>query len=295
MSHKSMGYPESNQGNRSVLEDVLRSVQKGQENVIDIAEKTLEDGKKAVVVCLGNRTLQPEPPKAPDRAESPRRAHVFHAMEGFCAYLKDVKTEHTIVFADVAAGTFYAVIDDRAAKGFEKIVMDPQAHPLWAPWRKSLGKPQYVKDFAKFLLANRRQLTGDKAKELISDFSRVRAASEVTMESGAGKNCVNGLLIRTKIQGARGDSETYELPDSFAVRAPLFVGLEATDIEIDIMLEPADPTGASGVLITLSSADATTKTIEAYETMCQQVKEEVPDIVIAMGEPQHDKWDYIGR
>lgn len=291
-----MGYPEVNNhsSNGTVLEDFLRNVQKGQENVIDISKAVLPDGKDAVVVCLGSRTLQPKPPKPPLRAESPRRSHLFHAMEGFCAYLKDVKTEHTIVFADVAAGEFSAVIDDRAEKGFEVVYMIPQVHPLWGPWKRIIGRSQNVKDFAKVLLENRRQLVGERAKELIADFSQVRAASEVTLETGTGKDCVNGLLIRTKIQGARNaDSDTFDLPDSFIVQAPLFVGLEPQDIEIDIMLEPADPAGVSGVVATLTSADATTKAIEAFETMCQQVKAEVEGVVIAMGKPEHESWAYL--
>lgn len=275
------------------IEKFLATVKIGSENVVDVSRKVLADGKENVVVCLGNRHLQPEPPKAPDRAESPKRSHMFHAIEGFCHYLGHVKTSNTVVFVDVNAGEFYAVIDDQAEKGFEIITMQPQTHPLWAPWQTELCQSMMVKDFAKFLLANRRQLTGERAKELIADFSQVRAATEVTLESGTGKNCVNGLMIHTKIQGAKG-SDTFELPDSFVVRAPLFVGLEAQDIEIDITLEAADPAAVSGVVATLTSADATTKKIEAFEMMCEQVKSQIEDIVVAMGSPEYDRWEYIG-
>ena len=119
--------------NRTILGDFLRGVEAGNENVIDIKKAVLPDGKDAVVVCLGNRVLQPEPPKAPERAESPRRAHVFHAMGGFCAYLAQYKTPQTVIFADVGEQTFYAVLDDRASQGFEIVTMVPQLHPLGFP------------------------------------------------------------------------------------------------------------------------------------------------------------------
>ncbi len=281
--------------NGTALEDFLRSVQKGQENTIEVVRTMLPDDKgEKTVLALQNRVMQPEPPKAPERSESPRRAHVFHAMEGFCAYLNDNKTEKTVVFADVAGRTFYAVLDDTAGKGREVVTLEPQTHPLWKPWDDLLDDPMGVKDLAKFLLQHRRQIGGDDPKMLIADFSQIRAAAEVEVQQGTGKNAVNGLMIRTKIQGSKSDG-LIDLPDTIIVNTPLFVGLPPQKIEVDVTLEPADPAGVSGVLATLTSADATDKTIRAFENMCEQVESEVKDIVIAMGKPQEQMWDTIDK
>lgn len=287
-----MGFPNDNGTSRTVLEDFLRNVERGQENVMDIV-KDVADGKEKITVCLGNRALQPEPPKERDRAESPRRWHEFHAMEGFCEYLKKNKGDNMVVFAHVEKQEFAAVLNDKAARGFEIVTMRPQVHPLWLPWDNLINEsPVGVKDFAKFLLSHRRQLTGERAREVILDFSQVRAASAVTLESGVGKHCVNGLMIETKIQGAKG-SETFALPDSIFITAPLFVGLDPQTIEIDILLDMALAANVSGVVVTATSADAETKTIEAFDSMVEQLKSEVDGVVVAMGRPDYMAWDYV--
>lgn len=270
------------------IADFLRTVPKGNENAIELSELGLSDGGKARVVALQNRQLQPEPPIAPDRAESPRRQHIFHDVEGFGRYLEAYKSKHTVVLADVPNVTIHAVLDETAENGFEVVTLQPQTHPLFAPWQKLLANEAVdILSFARFVLQHRRSIIKPDGLETALLFGQVRAASKVTLQKGVGKKSVNGLVVETEIQSDR-QAEPVDLPDTLTIRCPLYVGTPAVDLEIDLLTAVI----ADSVAVIVSSSHVLEAEVEAFAGMVSALGE-IEGIVVGLGRPEHDSWIYL--
>jgi len=246
-----LGY---NDRNAHGLSELLREVLPKEETVFEVAREMIGDGDAAVpatTIKVMRRELQPEKPFAPDRRESPRRAHTCHEATGFAGYcLKHGTGKSVVVMADMITCEMKAVLDEKADGGFEVIGLKPAMHPLFKPWSEILDRTLPVKKFAEFIMANRRVIKGENVRELAMVFRQVHASIETELSQGVGNNSLNGLTIRTKIQAA-GKSEHVDVPDTITVEVPLFIGTPAETIEIDL-LAMADE--QNGVTITASAS-----------------------------------------
>jgi hypothetical protein len=284
----------------TVIEEFIRNVGRGQENVVDVCKEMLADGKHdRVTVALQNRVLQPEPPAAPAKRESPRRCHVFHDVGGFAAYLVKYKTANTVILADVANLAITATLDEKAANGFEVIQLKPAVHPLFAPWQDLLAKarsddasdaadePMTVGAFCEFVMTNRRAVVAPDARELVLTLSQVRASKKITIDRGKGMKSLNGVVIETLIQGASKD-EHVELPDSLTLNVPLFVRTSPKQIEIDLLAVAGD----TNVYMKAVSADVDTARVEAFEEMLAECRK-IEGVIVGTGSPATMAWDYL--
>ncbi len=279
------------------IEELIRQVAKGQENALKITRHTMTvDGKEVPAFCvaLQNRQLQPEPPLPPERRESPRRAHLFHDVEGFAAYLLKYKTENTVVLADVPNQAIAAVLDERAEKGFETVVLRPATHPLFAPWEGLLedsasdsDDPMTVDKFAEFVMTNRRSVVMPDARELVLTLSQVKASKKVTIDRGRGNKCINGVVVETTLQG-QSKNEFIDLPDALTLNVPIFVRTSPRQIEIDLLAVAGD----SNVYMRAVSADVETAKVEAFEEMLAECRR-IEGVVVGTGAPLTREWDYL--
>jgi hypothetical protein len=291
----------SNDSNNAgtVLAEFIRQVREGYENSIAISGGVARDADgtptgEVRVVALQNRKLQPEPPEAPQRAESPRRAHVFHDAAGLAAYLEKYRTESTVVLADVPERAIRVVLDERAADGFEMLHLEPQIHPLFKPWqnlmdRSADGDDIGLKELAEFILLNRRSITAPDGKALAVMFSQVRASTTVTLQQGRGRKAVNGIMMTTEIQGQT-STEPADLPDTITINVPLFVGGFVESLEVDILVSAAD--GGSRLVATVSSPQVEEAMVRAFEVMVADLKA-LPGVTVALGSPAHRGWEYL--
>lgn len=270
---------------KNVISEFLRDVQEGNENVIELAQEVLGDGSKKVNVSLGRRALQKEQPMNPPKAQSPKRAHVFHNLAGFIAYLGKYKSSDTVVFSDVSSSTISAVIDEKAGEGFEIIRLVPQSHPLFAPWESLLrSEPMPIQEFATFVTANRRAVVDTDVKQLIMTLSQIRASKKITIQQGAGKRGINGVSCEFEIQG-QPKSDPVELPESITIAVPLYVAGPVVDFEFDLTIEFGEE---NEVVVSVTSSDVKVKQIEAFDEMLKQLALE--GVVITMGQPRHEEW-----
>lgn len=269
----------------------IRAVAKGEENAMEVSEHLLEDGSKVRVVALQNRKLHDEPPPAPERAESPRRAHIFHDLNGFADYLAKYKTGDTVVLADVASQAIAAVLDEKSALGFEVVTLAPAIHPLFVPWAALLaaGKTE-IGAFAEFLLANRRVISFPDGDDLVLAFSQVRASVNTTIQRGIGNKSLNGVMITVEIAGEQ-KSQPVSLPNSITIRCPLFVGTSPLDIQIDLLL-----TGKSDgtVAVSCTSAGVLQAKVDAFLHMLGELTA-IDGLIVGMGSPATRPWRYVGE
>ncbi len=268
------------------LKEALRTIKDGEETIFDVSGPT---GDRKITVNA--RKLLPEAPREPTRAESPARKHEFHAADSLGQYLARYGDKGTVVFADVGAETISAVLEEKEAGGFEIVTMKPQAHPLWKPWAEIAGKTLDVDDFAEFAIKNRRAIVAPDGRELAFIFSQIRASVEVRIERGRGKKSLNGVMVKTDIQGVKGE-ETVEIPETIKIRVPLYVATAPRDIEIDLSLS-ANTAGDVSVLV--SAGTVAEARVEAFEEMVAAVGVGVAALgaVLTFGKPQHEAWKYL--
>jgi hypothetical protein len=287
------------------ISEFLRNVLKGEENVIDVIAEVLGDApgepdsgpKRAVTVALQNRVLQPEPIRAPERMESPPRAHEFHDVHGFCEYIQRYGGKGTVILGNADNGQVLAVLDENAGHGRERINLRPIDHPLLSPWIVLVGSEIPVREFAEFIILNRRVIIQPEAKPLALLLSQIRLSKEIEVQAGRGATAVNGIMIKSKIQGVD-DSRLVDLPDSIAIEVPVFFGMEPTDIEFDLLICSEE----TDVTVKMVSSDLEAKRIEAFQAMIGQIESAFPvetDVaggpIIGLGDVNYTEWAYLGQ
>ncbi len=251
---------------------------------VDVAEQVL-DGKTARVI-----TLRKEPPPLPLRLESPARAHTCFTLQGFADYVKKYGAANDIVvLCDPAAGTFTAVLDEKAAKGFERITFKPQVHPFWAAWKALLGKATWIADFATFLTANKHTLAVNNANDFIDPFRQICMSKKTDIQAGNGAKSMNGVMVETEIKGIQ-NKERVDLPERIPLNLPMFVGFPNMDIVVDMMIRTGKDEGS--VMVVLTSSDAEAQALKAMTDMVGTLATELPRAVVTMGQVAYRDWEY---
>lgn len=271
-----------------VLGDFLKNVKTGQENAIDVVKELLVDGKEKVTLAIQNRVLQPEQVKAPERAESPKRAHSFNSINGFMAYITKYKTSDTVILADVENRIISCVLDDKAAKGFEVVSFQPKKHPLFEPWQGCIiDKTIELKQFVRFLMANKKAISTPSTDDLMMLFTQVRASTNIAVHKGVGPKSLNGMTCQIEICGNK-DNQEVALPNAMRIYVPIFMDAEKAAIDIDLLLDTKDGI----ILVSCTSSDVAVREIEAFEGFVKKL-EEVKDVVVSLGNVDHAAWAYL--
>ncbi len=270
-----------------VINDLFTNVQKGKEVVIDTVRKVI-DGKENLEFHFGNREIQPEMPKQPDRKESPRRQHCFHDAASLEIYLKKYKTAETVVYADTIEERVYVVIDEKAITGFEIITMKPQMHPLFTPWENIIKKGYIeVQKFADLLKENRRSIVEPLVKELLYTLGQIKVSKNLTLQKGFGKHSVNGIVCEIDITG-KGNTENQqvEIPDTIVIEVPIYLATEPVTLELDITIDVDDD---NDIVAKVTSPDLATMKVKAFESMLEKVKA-IDGVTVTLGRPDHIDW-----
>lgn len=273
-------------GESGSFETEIRNLVKGRETVFDILRETGDDGKEIRTV-----TLRHEPVK-PERVEAPITSHVFHTTESMIDYLTEYGGEDTVVYVDFVSRQIKAVLDESSPHEAEVVTMMPSFHPLFQPWADHLGHIFPIADFIEFISRNRKTIIQPNFRDLRIALSQIRASVSKTLDRGQGTNSINGVRVEIKVKGA-GSNETtkdlVEIPEIVMVRAPIFIGTEPRDVEIDLLLVPK----GEEIYAQITSGDMAVKIVECFEEMTAALKEADPKFTVVMGAPGWKDWTYI--
>ena len=284
---------------KTLLDDFMREVANGDENTIDVSEKILDaDGNdtgstRTRTISLQNRALQPEQPVALPKCDSLRHSHAFGDPEVFAAFLEKFG-EDPIVLADVDAVEIGAIVNSTAADGFEVVTMKPTLHPNLKRWARMFDQVHDARDFSTFIMRHRRQIVETDAREMAATFGQIRVARSITSDIGSGTNNTNGLVVQTKIQGKSREVDV-ELPETFYIDVPIFVGLDPVQLAVDIMTTATaaiSPTEPGRVEITATCVDLDDAIIAAFETMLENVRT-IEGATVGLGRLNFDTWDRL--
>lgn len=283
------------------IADVLRKVPEGNENSIQVVRELTKgkDDTEAVhtTLSLQRRKLNPEEPPDPKRRESPPRQYQFTEITGLIDYLiKQEDKTNMVLLADVASRHIDVILDDDAETGREVMTLGAALHPLYQPWYALIHRDKKedplltLPKFVEFLTAYRRSIVEPAPGPLLACLAQVRCSSEFTLHVGRGKDALNGVTCKTKIEGAPEQDELINIPDVITIEVPLFVNTETKRLEIDVTL-----TGTTQEIhVTLTCADMLVKETEVFGEMLEMVKEKVSDAVVAHGRYQAGNWAYLG-
>lgn len=279
--------------NGTQLKDLLEQIGKDKATAIELVEELSEGGKVgAKRLVIEQRSVQPPQPLDPIRAESPARAHDFHAAGAFVDYLQRYGSKRTVVLIDLTACVVYAVLDETADRGREVLMLKPQIHPRWKPWHALLGRNLEMPDLLDHLRNNRRSMVD--GRDVILALSQVKASTEVTLYRGSGHKALNGLLVKTSINGVKGE-QIVEIPEVLHVKAPIFVDSEPIQIELDLIVEGSQD--GTSVRARFSSADILEAEIEGMERIAEHVGDlRDPDSIgcaVGYGVPKNTAWGYL--
>jgi len=270
--------------NRNDVKDFLQNVSEMGSNALSVSRKMLEGGKEQVTLEM-LRTKQ-----MPERWESPARAHTFNEVEGFVDYVATNKTKNTIIFADVANTVIFAVLDDKAEHGFEQVRFEALYHPEFILLNSTLLDDKMdIMTFARNLMRNRNVLAGEpeKAKQLALMMRQITVSSKITAYSGVGARSVNGIMCTTDAKAGIAEDQ-IDLPDSIAVKVPIYINSDPVKFDIDLTIT-ADRSGK--VEITTDNPELEMRKYEVFQLILDRVRD-FDGVLVTLGKPMTKEWAY---
>lgn len=217
-------------------------------------------------------------------AISPPRQHRFQAADGFVAYLKKYGGENTVVLCDALTGVCRAVLDEKAATGYEVVTFTPQLHPTFAAWHQIIGVKRNVMELATFVQAQRRSLTN--GTELAAALRQIKASTKIELQQGQGNGATNGIMITTKVQGKEGNKD-IDLPESITITTPMFVdSVRASVLDLDLTIEGYGDGKGVAATVTAPGLD-----VLRFEELKEYAKK-FDGFTFAFGSDNHGAWKF---
>jgi hypothetical protein len=128
-------------------------------------------------------------------------------------------------------------------------------------------------------------------KALLLLLAQIRGAVEVTVYDGKGKNALNGITVKSTVQGT--DTREYvELPEELVLEVPLYVGGEVQRVELDLVVD-ADTRG--GVTVQIAAGGVQEARVLAFDAMRTKILETVKPVQaqVVYGKPEWRAWNYL--
>ena len=273
--------------------EMLRAVAEGNETVFDIVtsiDPETNVGTKRLEVV--RRKLMPELPKpfpVPDIARARARNHVFNEVTAFAAYLSRCGgVDTSLILADVNKQIIEAVLDESGEFDREHVQLQAVPHPLFTPWATLLNKPIKVMDFSLFIMQNRRAVVQPDGRELAMIFQQIKMSKAVTVNQGAGKKSLNGVMVDVEIAGQK-QGMAVELPEDITIHVPLFVGSAPQNVVIDLLVTPGPQ---DDVLVYCTCADVQSAKMLAFEDMLRQIGDQT-EMLVGFGQLDYRDWDTV--
>lgn len=270
---------------------LIRQVTQGQETTLDVVKDIVGDGDEKAprtILSVINRQVNPEQPDEPKKARSPRRAHTFHTAETLTAYLEKHTGDNVVCLMDVDQQAAVIVLDETAKDGFETVTLRPMPHPIYREWLTVIGGFNRLKIVALFLLKHRTQIVEPDGRELALTFAQVRVSKDVEMWAGLGNGAVNGVKVKTTVEGASQDN-VVQLPEQVTIAIPLFVGQSPTQLTLDLTVDTVNE--EVGLHITAPTLlDAVTANFQA---MVDAITVSLPNAVVGLGAMEYDNWHTV--
>ena len=165
-------------------------------------------------------------------ADRPRKGVTrLSDLESFCAFLKRWGGDDTVVYADTAALSLIAVLDDHppdpvtAGDRQHRAVYACPRDPAWIAWTAIDGKPMPQLDFANFLESHLEDLISSdgmpRPNEMLSIARNLAVVTKGEYRRDYDPTTGNSVLVcKTETDTAKSTS----IPRAFAIAIPVFEG-----------------------------------------------------------------------
>jgi hypothetical protein len=274
------------QPQNDILTKALAEATPKARSVVEMVQEILGDGSKTLSVSFRR------PVEDPVRADTPRRSHKFESIGSLCAYLSRYAQTTSLALLDAATGQACVVLEESQTNGVEVVTLSPRMHPLLAPWENLVGSLVGTQQFMRIVSDNRRSLVKPAAAEMMAVLRQIRITKSTTMELGVGADCINGVTVKTTIQGNAKDC-LVSLPETMTIKVPLWVQGYAREVALDLfVMETGDPKDPIGVRV--SSSDLSVQKIAEIESWSAMIKDAMPEgSVTGFGAVLHREWDLV--
>ena len=154
----------------------------------------------------------------------------LHDAKSFAEYVNKYADESSVIFADIEASKFTAVLDyhhstDEPRHGFHVAIYAPTATPEWSAWIKHSGVKMTQEDFSLFIEDNADEIQKPVSAEMLEIASSLRADIKTTFRSA--QRLDNGQVQFTyneNINGTAGASGQLQIPQEIEVIMTPFQG-----------------------------------------------------------------------
>ena len=247
----------------------------------------LEPNEHGDITEVGSKLVIEQSKPLPRKLPSLRRNHVVYDARTFASYVNKYGNDDTVILADPEESVIVAILDEKAGEGGrENVNLALQIHPRWLPWSVILGVRLKLDVLIKVCRVNRDTIYD--GKQLVFALSQIRSSVEITKYDGKGRTALNGMLIKTKIEGARGE-DIVELPETIVLDTAMYLGTEGRRIELQLVLEVnAD----EGVTAQLFCGEAEVVRFAIFEKLVTDIREALTleDAIVGLGEPRFRSW-----
>lgn len=272
----------------TTLKELLEKVRVGKPTAFSLVDDLAGDGtiqgKRLVVEILDQRA---EPPR---RHESPARAHEFSDVKGFADYLLKYGNDDLVILADVAGERITAILDESSKQGREMVYFKALEHPFWRPWANVIGHIITLDAFISHLRNYRGSVVEPDARELLMAMSQIETRTEIKVHRGTGKKCLNGMLVKTTIQGSVRE-EIVELPDYLELELPIYVTRPAMRIKLDLNIQASKE---GDVAVSMSCGDLVQAKFQAFSQILDEVRGLIGKGTFSFGKCNYLDWKYLG-
>lgn len=269
-------------------EDALRFwPDKGHETLLELADQI--EGQPGKRVVIENR--KPKPVER-ELARTGPRAHKFQSAQSLITYAKRFVTlDQASVFADLHSNLItMAVEEERGQGGPEILTLQPTLHPSWRAWKNMTGFWVTLPKLVEFLRTQRGVVVEPDGRALLGELSQITAATEVELHRGTGRQAVNGILVKTTIQGKNGEIPV-DLPEEIVIQCPLFYGQASEQVALSLDLKTSKE--GDEVLARLSPTDSELAELRSFERMVNEIDVALEPTTVVMGFQQRGYWKTI--
>ena len=270
------------------IKEFMETVGKGRMNCIDIARRVLADGKEHVEFSLVNK------PADPQRAESPRRAHVFQDAASFCEYVNANISDKGTVLVDMTNHVAEAVLDESSREGFEIVAFLPAQDPAFAMLQNTLldKAPMEIARFARRLLRNRNILAGtpEQNMQLAMMLQQINISEKTVIKTGVGKKSTNGVMTYSEVKAGYEDEGTQmEIPDAIPVITPIYLHTDPVEFEMIITVSKEQN---GQVIVVIDTPELDKRRNEIFEKLLAELGGSIKAYV-GCGEVRFKEWGYV--
>lgn len=172
--------------------------------------------------------------------DNPRRIRqkvLTHTARSFCKYVKEFKTETTVIFANKSAQAFEAhleyhdSVEQTASWNGHKVTYTCPIDLRWKTWTGSDGKSMSQVEFARFIENNLPDIVSPSGSDMLTISKALQAKKSVDFKSDQRLSNGDIQFTYNETTTATSGAGSLEVPEEFTLGIPVYEGGQAYEVK----------------------------------------------------------------